>query len=171
MLLQDDGSCVRITSDKWTDASVKYQNSERGKDFDFLELSWKGLDPCKFNTDVNWKFTIELVCIHEDYDVFNYYYASGYDESCALRATIENKIGCAVLDFNMIWEFIEAHQSIFAIVLICVGVFLTFAGYRVFIVTLFLTGLLATMMSITVAMYLFVIPKDAKLYIGWIVLG
>ena len=172
MLRDSDNNCIRISSDKWTDARIIYQSSEKGKDFDYLRLSWGGIDECEFGQDgQKWNFDIDLVCVDADYDYISFTYSGGYDNTCRIKASLENKIGCAIVDFNAIWEFFEENQTIFAIVLIVVGVFLNILGYRIFIVTLFLTGVLVTMIGVCLVFYLFVLNKDTKTYVGWIILG
>jgi len=176
VLIRDKNTlnCIRVSSDNWDDAKVQYIKNPLGSSLDYLRLNWTGIDDCPFSQKPDgekWKFSIDIVCIDSDYSNFTYTYTGGYNQDCKVRAQIQNKIGCAVVNFNKIWEFFEANMTIFAIVLIVSGLFLTIAGYRIVIVTLFMVGVIVTCGGITTVSYLFIIPKDAKNYVGWIVIG
>jgi len=168
-----DQKCIRVTSDNWNDVSVEYVDNELDTDRDYLRLSWTGADKCDFSTkqDELWQFTIDVVCSDVAIEDSRFFYTGGFDETCHVKSQFESKLGCAIVSYNQVWRFLDSNRVIFAIVLIVVGFFLAIAGYRIFIVSLFLAGLLATVAAVMVLAYQFILSKGSKQYVFWIILA
>lgn len=64
-ILKDEitGTCTRISSSKWEDATVALVSSPAGWKDDYLSLTWNGLDDCPFGatTGQKWQFTVDIV--------------------------------------------------------------------------------------------------------------
>lgn len=168
---KETNNCVRVSSDNWEDAKITYVKNSEDRDKDYLRLSWTGPDKCDFDPTKNWAVTVDIICVDIPYEKSNFTYVSGYDNSCEIKANINSKIGCAVVNFNIIWEFISDHSTFFAIGLIVVGFFLLILGYRIFIVSLFIAGVIGTMFAGMLLFYQFFLSKNTAMWVGWVILG
>lgn len=165
--------CTRISGNKWDDATVSLISSPSGWKKDYLQLTWTGIDDCDYaaSKGQKWKFSVDVVCTDQDWGIYSFVYTGGNDATCHIKSEFQSKIGCAIVSFNAIWEFFAENKVIFGIVLIGVGLFLNIAGYRIFIVTLFLTGVIVTVSGIMILSYLAFVKEDAKAFVGWILLA
>lgn len=173
VLLQDsEKNWVKISASNWDDATVTLIKNEENRNKDYLSLSWIGMDKWEFNTTMQWKFTANIVCNSDlDYDKSLFYYTGGFNDTCAMSANIESKLGCAIVNFNIIWDFFAANSTIFAIVLIVLGFFFAFFGYRILIISLFLAGTLITAFALIILSYQLIISQNAKNWVAWVVIA
>ena len=170
LLQYPNRNCYRVSADNWEDATIELIKNEDDRNKDSLRLSWTGMDKWTIDNSKQWKFSVDIMCTGGSYEDSTFYYTGGFDSSCELKTVISSKIGCAIVNFNIIWEFFENNSTIFAIVLIAVGFFLAFFGYRIVIISLFLAGMLATTFALMIVMYQFIFSQNAKTWVAWVTL-
>ena len=147
--------------------------NELDKSRDYLRLKWTGGDPCDNspNPEDTWGFSIDVVCSDVAIEDSRFFYIGGFKDSCRIKTQFESKLGCAIVSYRQISEFFYNNRIIFSIVLISLGFFLTFFGYRIILFTMFLCGVIATILACSVVAYQFFITENTPQYVFWIVLG
>lgn len=175
VMLRDNANgqkiCTRISSDKWNDVTVKYITNELDRKRDYLRLSWNGIDKCDFDPEQIWSFTIDVVCSDVAIEDSRFYYTGGYDKSCHIKSQFESKLGCAIVSYSVISDFLNQNRTIFAISLIVAGAFLCVAGYRIILITIFLATILVTVgVTALIAFNFFVTLETKHLYL-WLILA
>ena len=169
---EDNLVCTRVSSDNWNDVNITYVESPLDRTRDFLRLSWNGIDSCPNYPDEKWRFSIDVVCSDIAIEDSRFFYIGGFDDdTCKIRTQFESKLGCAIVSFSQIWTYLNNNLTIFAIILIVVGVFLCLAGYRILIVTMFIAGFLATVVVLLIVVVQFIITPNTAQYVFWIWLG
>ena len=166
---EDNLVCTRVSSDNWNDVNITYVESPLDRTRDFLRLSWNGIDSCPNYPDEKWRFSIDVVCSDIAIEDSRFFYIGGFDDdTCKIRTQFESKLGCAIVSFSQIWTYLNNNLTIFAIILIVVGVFLCLAGYRILIVTMFIAGFLATVVVLLIVVVQFIITPNTAQYVFWI---
>jgi hypothetical protein len=159
--------CTRISSNNWNDVNVTYVENPIDRSRDYLRLTWEGPDPCPFASG-NWSYSIDVVCSDVSVEDSRFFYTGGYDPSCRIKTQFESKLGCAIVSFNQLWTYLKENQTVFAIILIVVGVFLSFLGYRIIIISLFIAGFLATIVVLMIVAVQFIVKPNTPQYVFWI---
>lgn len=166
---EDTFTCTRLSSKDWEDVKVEYQKSGDGdRKKDYLRLNWEGGQQCPAGKD--WEFTIDVLCTDNEEPPF-LTYEGGFDDTCHVKTSFNSRLGCAIVNFNIIWDFLQDNEYIFAGVLLALGLFLLLVGYRLLIITLFIAGCIAATAALVILSYQWIVPDDAENYIGWVVLG
>lgn len=170
---KDSQVCTRITSPSWEDATVTYVKNDLDRTRDHLRLSWEGRDPCPADATRNLGFAIDLVCTDaETQDDVRFFYTGGLqDDSCQVRTAFESKLGCAIVSYREIAEWLSDNYIVFGAILIVLGFFLLFFGYRLILVALFLATVLVTVLAAGVIAFQVVLQKDTEQYVLWVILG
>mmetsp|Transcript_1713 Transcript_1713/g.1669 ORF Transcript_1713/g.1669 Transcript_1713/m.1669 type:complete len:173 (+) Transcript_1713:520-1038(+) len=101
-----------------------------------------------------------------------YYYSGGYsDGTCQIRTVFESKLGCAIVSYREVFEFLSKNYYIFGTILIVLGILLLLFGFRLLLVSLFLGGVVTTVLVAAIIAFQFIITKNTEQYVLWIILG
>ena len=92
-------------------------------------------------------------------------------DRCENRFEFKTSESCPKVNFYVIWNFVKQFSIIFGAVLILIGIFETFYGSKVMIVTIFLATCMSTITVVFILLFQFIIPSGGNPSIVWVVLG
>jgi len=157
----DTTDCTGLTSNNTNGKDVHFEK----KDIKFtvnnetvevkrLNITYTGGEYDEVNK-VNKSFTLLLSC---NKSIENLTVTSYNKNSTTGNVLIEaiSKHSCPTVDFNALGDFILKHKMAFAIVFVGIGLFLTFFGQKLFMVSLFLLGFIITFMVTMIAIFYFI---------------
>jgi len=170
---EDTKECVLLTTPNWNEAEVTYVNNKLDRSRDYLRLSWEGQEPCPDDGTRNLGFSMDVICTDAtDPGDLRYYYSGGYsDGTCQIRTVFESKLGCAIVSYREVFEFLSKNYYIFGTILIVLGILLLLFGFRLLLVSLFLGGVVTTVLVAAIIAFQFIITKNTEQYVLWIILG
>jgi hypothetical protein len=84
---------------------------------------------------------------------------------------MESKNGCAALDINEIWQFMDRYRFIFGGVFIAIGLFINFFGYVSIKPTVFIVSSCTVTLALLITIYMLIVGVDAISDVwNWIIL-
>ena len=92
------------------------------------------------------------------------------NNSCSNTTTYTSSYACPVYTVNALVDFVESYAWLFGILAIVGGLLFTFLGLKLFIVCLFLVGLIATVFLILLIFYSTFLQDNTESWVGWLVL-
>ena len=90
--------------------------------------------------------------------------------SCGTVTTLTASSVCPVYSVDALTQFLDTYFWLFGTVAIVGGVFFTFLGRKLFMVTLFIVGAMITVFAILIIFYSTFLKDDTASWIGWLVL-
>lgn len=90
---------------------------------------------------------------------------------CQNTINFATKEACPTFNFFIIASFLERYKIIFGIVLIILGLFLTFVGAKLAAITVFIATTLGVIICTFILMFQFILPGGTAQFVVWIVLG
>jgi hypothetical protein len=126
-------------------------------------------DPCG-NGNKNYTMTLDMVC---NPDIVDKAVIKGdiNPTACDNKLNFETSLACPNKDIYAVLKFIKDHYSFIGIILIVVGLFLTFLGNKLVTLTIFLITTIVSITLLFVFLFGFIIPGGANPGIVWVVLG
>eukprot|EP00347_Sterkiella_histriomuscorum_P011220 403373286 len=159
VILKKDGKCHRLTEDDMDESVAEYidkENPEVG-----LRLVYTSLEKCdESTTGEMWGFTLDIRC---DEDASNpiprIKTESVAKNQCHPVVYMESSSGCISRSFSKLWALGERLVDELGVVLIILGLFLTFLGNKYNQITLFLAGFLAGSFLTLFLLYGLILPE------------
>ena len=90
---------------------------------------------------------------------------------CTFNTTLTADFVCPVFNTNSLVEWIQDNKWLFGSILIVVGFFLGLFGQRLFSITLFIVGTLATVFLIWILFYSTFLSSSTEDWVSWVVLS
>ena len=78
---------------------------------------------------------------------------------------------CPVINFYRIWKFISDNYIVFAVILIVVGLTVTFVGNKFLTVTVFIVVIISFVIIIDGIIFTYIIPETVKNWVIWMILA
>jgi hypothetical protein len=90
---------------------------------------------------------------------------------CNNSLVVQTREACSDRDLYYLWGFIKSNPTIFGAVLIAIGLFFVFLGYKMIVITVFLVTAIAVVSFVFIILFQFIIPNGVNHTIVWVVLG
>lgn len=175
---EGEQDCARLTKQQsvLTEPKVAFKNTTQGGEH--IEMTFQSDDVC-INADVenevpavNYSVTYDIECNPDNKDpVMEFVQSSIADNECNPKIRISSKHGCAIIDVNGLWRWVEKNWWVASIAFIAIGAFQLVLGQKLIKPTIFILTTCAVLGGVLVFFYAIVLPTSTVTWLVWLLGG